>query len=139
MAEASGPARNRVLRACLAGLTYFALVFAAGFVLGTVRVLVLLPALGETAAVLLELPLILAVSWYACRGIIARLALSDGLPARLTMGGIAFGLLMIAEAALGMLGFGRTLAEHLAHYLSPAGMVGLLGQLVFAAFPILQR
>ena len=50
-----------------AGVTYFALVYAIGFLLGTVRVLLLMPLVGETAAVLLEAPLMLAVSWIGAR------------------------------------------------------------------------
>lgn len=55
------------------------------------------------------------------------------------MGGVAFALLIIAEAALGVIGFGRPLTEHLAQYLRPAAMLGLLGQLVFAAFTAFQK
>ena len=139
MAVATAPLRASLVRSALAGLAYFTLVFAAGFALGTARVLVLLPRVGETTAVLLELPLILTVSWFTCRWVIARLALSGDMRARLTMGGVAFALLMIAEAALGVIGFGRPLTEHLAQYLRPAAMLGLLGQLVFAAFPAVQK
>lgn len=58
-----------MMRAALAGLAYFTLVFAAGFGLGTLRVLALAPILGEGGAVLLELPIILAIAWMACRWI----------------------------------------------------------------------
>ncbi|WP_260436069.1 hypothetical protein [Burkholderia sp. Bp9143] len=37
--------------------------FAIGFALGTIRVLLLVSRLAETAAVLLEVPLLLAASW----------------------------------------------------------------------------
>ena len=54
------------------GAAYFALVFAAGFALGVVRVLVLAPRLGALSAVALELPLILTVSWIACGWVLKR-------------------------------------------------------------------
>ncbi len=54
------------MRAVLAGVLYFGLVFALGFILGTLRVLVLEPRLGSTGAVLLELPVMLAASWLLC-------------------------------------------------------------------------
>ena len=41
-------------RAIAAAVVYFALAFAAGFVLGTVRVMLVGPRIGEIAAVLIE-------------------------------------------------------------------------------------
>ena len=51
-----------VLRAAIA---YWAVVFALGFVLGTVRTLWLAPAIGVTVATAVELPIMLAASWWA--------------------------------------------------------------------------
>ena len=48
-----------------------------------------------------------------------------------------FGLLMAAELAVSVLTFGRSLGDHLATYHTAAGLLGLAGQLVFAAFPLL--
>jgi hypothetical protein len=45
------------------GLRYFAGVFAVGFLLGTVCTLWLAPAVGEVAAVAIELPVIIGASW----------------------------------------------------------------------------
>ena len=119
------------------GLIYFAAVFAAGFVLGTVRTLVLIPRLGELGAVMVELPLILAVAWFVC----GRLVRHRGLAATeaAAMGSIAFALLMVAEAGLSRWLGGRSLAEHLALYAEPAHLIGLMAQLAFAAFPMLRR
>lgn len=48
-------------RAIGVGFTYFVAVFAAGFVLGVVRVTWLVPRLGERGAVLVEIPFMLAI------------------------------------------------------------------------------
>ena len=125
-------------RAAAGGMVYFAIVFAAGFVLGTLRILVLMPRLGEAAAVLFELPLMLAVSWIACRRVVARVGISRRHAARLLMGGIAFAMLMLAELGLSVLAFARTPAEHLALYRQAPALLGLAGQLAFAAFPFIQ-
>lgn len=128
-----------MMHAAWAGLAYFGVVFAAGFGLGTLRVLVLAPKLGENAAVLLELPIILAVSWAACRWLIARFGVSKMLTDRLVMGGLAFTVLIAAETGVSVLGFGRTLSAHLEHYRQIPALIGLAGQVAFALFPILQR
>jgi len=121
-----------------AGLAYFAIVFAAGFLLGTVRVLALVPFLGETFAVAIEGPVILAVSWIACKWLITRLSVAPRLTTRLTMGTSAFSFLMVAELIVSLLIFGRAFVEHLGHYRTTPGLLGILGQLVFAIFPVVQ-
>lgn len=124
--------------AVAAGGAYFALVFAAGFVLGTLRALVLVPRVGETVAVTLELPVMLAVSWLACGRVLDRFAVPRSPRHRLVMGGVAFLLLMAAELAVSVLAFGRSPAEHVAGYRSWAAASGLAAQILFAAFPLLR-
>jgi hypothetical protein len=126
-------------RAVLAGAAYAGIVFAGGFVLGTIRVLALSPRLGELPAVQLELPIMLALSWTTCRRITRRFAVPDDREARWIMDGTGFALLMGAEMATSLFVFGRSISEHLATYASPAAAAGLAGQLLFAMFPILQR
>jgi hypothetical protein len=72
-------------------------VFAAGFALGAIRVVLLIPRLGETFAVLIELPVILAVAWIACHRLIAAFDVPSHLAPRLAVGGVAFLTLMCAE------------------------------------------
>jgi hypothetical protein len=67
-------------RAVLAGAAYAGIVFAGGFVLGTIRVLALSPRL--LPAVQLELPIMLALSWTTCRRITRRFAVPDDREAR---------------------------------------------------------
>ncbi len=126
-------------RAAWAGLAYFGIVFAAGFGLGVLRVLVLAPSVGEIAAVVIELPVILAASWVVCRWLIKRLDVPKDLTARLIMGGLALVVLLGAEAGVSVLGFGRTLSAHLEQHRHLPALIGLLGQVVFASFPVLQR
>ena len=84
-----------------AAVVYFVLVFAAGFVLGTIRVLLVAPRWGELLAVLLESPIMLFVrGWRAGH----RFVCSEfvGAAPGLAMGAAAFALLMTAELALSL-------------------------------------
>jgi hypothetical protein len=127
-----------VATAFKAGFLYFAIVFALGFLLGTIRVVALVPSFGETIAVAIESPIVLAASWLVCRSLLARFAVSAQVSSRIAMGASAFAFLMLSEAILATFGFGRSLAEHLAHYRSTPGLLGLAGQIAFALFPAIQ-
>jgi hypothetical protein len=122
-----------------AGAAYFAVVFAAGFILGAVRVIAVAPALGETRAVLLESPVILSVSWVASMHVTRRYKLGLERAPRLLMGAIAFILLMSVEFGLSIIMFQRTAAAYFAAYRTAPGMIGLIAQLAFAIVPTIQR
>ena len=76
-----------------AGILYFALVFGAGFVLGTIRTLFVVPRVGTRMAELLETPIMLVVTIVAAQWIIRRLAVPPTGSSRLGMGCIALGFL----------------------------------------------
>ncbi|MBK5264706.1 MAG: hypothetical protein JJE34_05650 [Alphaproteobacteria bacterium] len=116
-------------------IAYFATVFAFAFAMGVARTLVIEPLIGATAAVLLEVPILLAASW-----VIARRLLRDrdlALPQRIAVGTIAFVLTMASEVVLSALMRGQSAREWAAAIATPIGLVGLAGQLGFAAIPAL--
>lgn len=122
----------------LAALAYFGLVFALGFVLGTVRTLLLLHGGTRLMGVLLELPAMLLASWWLCAWVLRRLRVPARDTVRLAMGGLAFVLLIAAEMQLGALLFGRTPAGHFALYQEASHALGLAAQVLFALMPWLR-
>jgi hypothetical protein len=127
-----------VSAALKAGFVYFLIVFAIGFGLGTVRVLLVVPRFGETAAVALEVPVMLTASWFVCAWLTARFAVPAETSPRLIMGAAAFALLMVAELSVFVFAFGRTLGEHFAAYAGASAQLGLAAQIAFALLPLLQ-
>jgi hypothetical protein len=123
----------RILRA---GLLHFALVFGAGFALGTLREFVLAPAMGRTAALVLEVPVLAAVTWFSALLILRRYAL-DPWRERLGAGLFAFALLQAGEIAVGVFGFGRSLAATIGALATPAGLATLAVQSIVIVFPLL--
>jgi len=122
-----------------AAIRYFLLVFAAGFVFGTIRTLTTADTPdARLVAVAIELPAIMAVSWFACRYTIRYHNVPDRMTERLTMGAIAFSILMVAEFSLDYALNGRSVEDRLALYTQPAYRLGLAGQVVFALLPWVQ-
>ena len=126
-----------MFRATEAGALYAIIVFLIGFILGTIRILLLAPRLGDTTVVIVEAPIILAASWFVCRWCVNRLDVRRTVAARSWMGLVAFLVLMLAEAGLGAV-FGRSLWDQVAIYQSPSGVLGLAAQVIFAMFPVIQ-
>lgn len=126
------------MRAVAAGLVYAVLVFGVGFVLGTVRVLILAPYMPATLAVVLETPVILAVSWWLSSRCSARFGLGRSTGVRLTMGIVAFTVLMLEELTLSVVLFARPVGAYLSSLITVPGAIGLAGQVAFAFFPLLQ-
>lgn len=128
------PDRMRVL---LAGLLYFALVFGAGFVLGPIRILWIVPQLGTRWAELAEMPVMLAVIVVAARWVVRRLALPPAPLPRLGMGGLALALMLVVEFTLVLRLRGMTVDEYFATLDPVAGTAFFLMQGVMAVMPLL--
>jgi hypothetical protein len=119
-----------------AALAYVLPVFAVAFGLGALRVSLVAPHLGPLAAVALELPLVLALSWIVA-GRVLRHWPQVGRQSRLALGALAFLVLMLLELATA-LAFGQSPASFLAAMTTPAGALGLAGQIGFGLIPILR-
>ena len=85
------------MRLLKAGALYFVLVFGAGFVLGPIRILWVVPRVGERTAELMEAPIMLGVIVLAARWIARRVAMPPTLPRLLGVGFVALGLLLVVE------------------------------------------
>lgn len=118
-----------------AGAAYAGLAFAAGFLLGLPRVLVLEPRLGALASVAIEAPIMLAVSVLAARWTIRRFRVAPSAGARTGMGLVALLVLQLAEQIPAAMR-GISVADQLESSLTPAGLLGLALKLAFALVPL---
>lgn len=129
-----------MISAVKAGLAYALLVFALAFATGAVRTILLAQDFGLTpvAAVLFELPVILLVAWIACRGVLRRMQIPARIDRRLVMGVVALVAIIALEFALAATMNSSSLAQFLADYRKPDVVLGLIGQIAFAAFPLVR-
>jgi hypothetical protein len=122
-----------------AGLWYFALIFGAGFVLGALRVTLLVPRLGERMAELSEMPLMFAVIFFAAKFVIRRFTVAPSIAARLGIGLLALALLSAAELLLVVYLQERAIADYVASRDPVSGSVYLAMLVLVALMPVLVR
>jgi len=120
-----------------AGALYFALVFGAGFVLGTVRTVWVVPRFGTRMAELMETPIMLVVTMVAARWIVRRLAVPSVPSSRLGMGFVALGLMLVAEFGFVLRLRGLSIREYLASRDPVSQTVYYLMLGMFAIMPFL--
>jgi hypothetical protein len=130
------PMSNLPTRTIKAGMTYFALVFGAGFVLGSIRVPFLVPRLGERTAELIEMPFMLVVVLVSARFITNRFNLPANVLARMGAGFLALALLVAAEVLLAIALQDRTLGEYVASRDPVSSIVYLAMLVLFAVMPL---
>jgi hypothetical protein len=114
---------------------YFALVFGAGFLLGSIRVPFLVPRLGERTAELLEAPVMLAVIFFASRFVVRRFALSSSARRSIVVGLWALALLLVAELLLAVALQGRSVADYVSSRDPIAGGVYVVSLVLFGLMP----
>lgn len=124
-------------RVIKAGVLYFLIVFSAGFLLGTVRTLFIVPRLGARTAELIETPIMIAVSFLAAQWIIRRLAVPFVLSQRLGIGATALVLLLAAEFGFVLWLRGISLQQYFGARDPVSGTVYYLSLVVFALAPLM--
>jgi hypothetical protein len=120
-----------------AGTLYFGLVFGAGFVLGTIRALWIVPSFGTRMAELMEAPIMLVVSILTARWVARRLAIPPTSSTRLAVGLVALGLLLVAEFTVVLWLRGLTILEYIVGRDPVAGAVYIVMLGLFAIMPLL--
>jgi hypothetical protein len=121
------------------GLAYFALVFTAGFALGSIRVPFLVPRLGERTAELIEMPFMFVAVVFAARWVVTRLQVPATLAARASMGIVALLFLVTAELAMARVLSGGSIDQYIAGRDPVSGSVYLAMLVLYAAMPEILR
>lgn len=127
---------TRILKAAL---VYFLIVFGFGFLLGPIRILLIVPRLGERIAELLEAPLMLFVIILSANRIVRTFQLPVRLVYRLGAGMIAFILGLVFEFGLVLTLRGLTLTEYFESRDPIAASVYYLTLVLFTLMPLLVR
>jgi hypothetical protein len=125
------------MRIVKAGALYCVVVFTAGAILGPIRELWIIPIVGRIVGILLEAPLMLAAMILAARWTSWRLAVPSTVEARVGMGLVALGLLLLTELTMALLLGGMSFMEYVETFRTAFGAVSLLLFLLFAAMPML--
>ena len=120
-----------------AGILYFIVVFGAGFLLGPIRILWVVPRLGTRVAELLEAPIMFVITIVAARRIVRRFAMPPTPSSRVGMRGVALSLMLIAEFTLVVWLRGLSIREYLEGRDPVAGTVYYATLGPFAIMPLL--
>lgn len=120
-----------------AAALYFALVFGAGFILGPIRLLWVVPHFGTRTAELMETPIMLSVIYLAARWIVRRFDVPPIPSRRLGIGCLALGLVVVMELTVVLWLQGMTMGEFLATRDPVSGTVYLASLGFFAIMPLL--
>lgn len=116
---------------------YFTIVFGVGFGLGVVRVLWVVPRWGVRTAELLEMPWMLMAIVLAARWMVAQGDDRESPRVQLGVGGLALGLLLLAEVLLSMGLRGRSLFEAVVGFVDRDPVSGTVYYLLLGVFALL--
>jgi hypothetical protein len=119
----------------VAGFFYFLIVGAAGVLFGSLREMFLSPVIGHSIAVVLELPVMLAIAWFSCQRLVKWCGVSDTLWLRLVMGVTAFALLMVMEQSISF-ALQKLVVAQVAQAWTIIDYIGFASQAAFGLMPL---
>jgi len=125
------------MRPLKAGLIYFLLIFALGWVLGPIRELWAVPQFGRITALLFEAVMMLIAMVVSSRWVMRRFNVPQTLGSTIPMGLVALAILAPAEIAGVLWVRGLSRREYLASFVTTSGVISLVMFLLFAAMPTL--
>ena len=116
-------------------LLYFAVVFVAGFLLGALRTVFVVPRIGDRFAELAESPLMLLVVYLVARRLVRRESKLAGQAEWFAVGCLALGLMLLSEFTVVLWIRGLSLSTYFANRDPVSGAVYLASLVVFAVCP----
>jgi len=125
------------LQAVKAGVVYFLLMFAVGWILGPIRELWAVSRFGRVEATLLEATIMLVAMVLAARWVTRQFEVRQTLPATIAIGLVALGVLIPAEIAGVVFVRGLSFQDYFSGFLTAPGMISLVMFLIFTAMPSL--
>lgn len=121
-----------------AASAYFGIVFGVGFLLGAIRVPLLVPRIGERYAELAEMPLMFIAIFLAAGYVLSRFWRIRTPGYSLLVGFIALAMLVLAELLLAVAMAGRSVGAYIASRDPVSGSVYLCMLVLFAVMPALR-
>jgi hypothetical protein len=124
-----------------ASLEYLARVLMCVLLIGGVRMLILESAIGKSAAMMIEFPIVTVISWRASRNARKKYDIPDAFVAGFFMGVVSFSVLIIFQVIMVVKGDEMTAQQFIAEQFFSkelANRVSLVGQVLFGCFPIIQ-
>ncbi|MBC3767141.1 hypothetical protein [Neptunicella marina] len=125
-----------MVQAIRISILYFLCVFAAGFVLGTVRVLFVVDFIGERNAELMETPVMMIVCWVVARHLVAKNKNVLNPSGAWLVGIVALLLLLSVEFTVVLTLRGLSLNEYFANRDVIAGAAYLVALVWYALAPV---
>ena len=125
------------MRILKAGVIYFLLLFALGWIMGPIRELWAVPRFGRMTALLVEAIIMLIAMIVAAGWVTLRFDVPRTLGSTIPVGLVALAILAPAEIAGVLWVRGQSLQDYTASFVTAPGVISLVMFVLFAAMPTL--